>query len=390
MDKKDPVDVFEAEGVEDSRSTVEQLTLFSVKDKAEDIYRGFPEYEQRDLRPWRTVTVSIRSEADYLAFKKAIGADKLRMTGGLNSHNFWYPPNEPQNWSAKEWSSEIPETPSVTPEAEDLDPSGVVIDVEEGLLDLRPSDSLGPFLERVARYKPTINTERLATLAKGQIKEEIVSPLEARWYESLEESRPDYGIYNDDLYIAEAWHCWASYSRKYLRFIRANKESLFSDVRRVVDLGCGFGYTTRALKEIFPEAEVVGTQLEGTLQHEVATGLGRDHGFTVAGSIRDIGAADLIFASEYFEHIEAPIAHLLDVLHETRPRRLVIANAFGTRAAGHFLEYLPRPYTTYFGLSGKQVAKLFRETLRRRGYEPTETTAWNNRPRLWELRGTVE
>ena len=395
----DPIDVYGMEGIDDRSEKVSQLALFSVRDEPEDVWRSMPDYEQRALTPYRSVTVQFRTEHDYVAFKKLIGADKLREAGGLNTHNFWYPPIEPKKWSEKEWVSEVTDPPSIAPEAEDIDPEGVVIDAEErayleaglplvyepveGVLDLRPSDSLGPFLDRVARHKPTIDKEALATLARAQIRDEAINPLEPRWYKSLEERNPDYGIYADDLYIAEAWHCWASYSRKYLRFVRANREELFSDVSRIVDLGCGFGYTSRALKEIFPEAEVIGTQIEGTLQYRVAEMLGQEYGFRVATELEEVGAADLVFASEYFEHIEAPIDHLLNVIDAIEPSRLLIANAFGARAAGHFDNYRANPIASMFVIDHKTTAKLFRKTLRARGYGAIDTPAWNNRPRLW-------
>ena len=44
--------------------------------------------------------------------------------------------------------------------------------------------------------------------------------LAARWYASLDAGRPDFTIYDDPVYLAEAFLCWREYSRKYLRALR--------------------------------------------------------------------------------------------------------------------------------------------------------------------------
>ena len=54
-----------------------------------------------------------------------------------------------------------------------------------------------------------------------------------------------------------------------------------------------------------------GTNLDGTLQMSVARTMAADYDFTMAGDPNDLaGPTDLVFASEYFEHIDAPISHL--------------------------------------------------------------------------------
>lgn len=149
----------------------------------------------------------------------------------------------------------------------------------------------------------------------------------------------------------------------------------------VVDLGCGFGYTTAALKESFPEACVVGTNIRDTLQWKVARKVGLEKGFTVGSSPKDVGKrADLVFASEYFEHFQKPIEHLEDVLHRLEPRSMVIANSFGSRSVGHFDEYLHEGST----ISNKAVGRSFNRYLRSKGYRLMETGFWNGRPAVWE------
>lgn len=72
----------------------------------EGVWQGMPAMAQRDLTPWRTVHVHFATEEAYNHFKKLIGADGLRASGGLNSHSFWYPPIEPMNWTTLVWKSD--------------------------------------------------------------------------------------------------------------------------------------------------------------------------------------------------------------------------------------------------------------------------------------------
>jgi SAM-dependent methyltransferase len=216
----------------------------------------------------------------------------------------------------------------------------------------------------VAYYKG--NTDARATLRSMQ-------ELEQRWYESLKTGAPDYSVYEHDYFLTEAWACWAVYSRKYVKAVAR----LGLDVQSVADLGCGIGYTTAALKEVFPHAVVCGTQIEGSTQFKVAEQLGQRHGFAVYGAVQ--GPVDLVFASEYFEHFQRPIEHLENVLNVAAPKFLVIANAFGSTSIGHFNVYLWRdkPIVNY------QIGRLFNDALRRSGYEMLPTGFWNNRPTVW-------
>src|SRR5690349_16232207 len=77
--------------------------------------------------------------------------------------------------------------------------------------------------------------------------------LERRWYASLGAGAPDFSVYDSDLYIAEVWACWAVYSRRYLRGLAGVRGTL-GHVGNAVDLGCGIGLTTGALKQVLPRA----------------------------------------------------------------------------------------------------------------------------------------
>jgi SAM-dependent methyltransferase len=213
--------------------------------------------------------------------------------------------------------------------------------------------------------------------------------LQVRWYRALASGSPDWSVYAAPEYLAEAWACWSFYSRKYLRHIRDRKSlppwgiaGRIEDGAKIVDLGCGIGMTTAALTELYPRAQVIGTNLPDTLQTKIAKGLGRAYGFQVVDGTAAIrGATSLVFASEYFEHFEAPIDHLREVLRDLRPKRLIIANTFNAKSTGHFDRYS----VDGSFVDGPTTSRLFGRELRASGYQRLEANLWNNRPAVWDL-----
>lgn len=253
------------------------------------------------------------------------------------------------------------------------------------VLDLyRPADFLN--LLR-ASYWPTATlpaeAEQALRYYRGtRVQREATRPfqsLEARWYRSLAFGAPDYSVYAEPSMLAEMWACWVLYSRPYLRSLVKNTD-LMAQLRHpyvIADLGNGLGLTTAALAEIFPSASVYGTNLRQTAQWEIASHLGSQYCFALYPAVT--GPTDFIFASEYFEHIERPIEHLLDILTICRPQVLIIANAFGARSVGHFETY--RHGTTQ--LPAPLIGRQFNKTLRQQGYTTVQTGFWNARPTYW-------
>lgn len=214
----------------------------------------------------------------------------------------------------------------------------------------------------------------------------IFRELEAKWYSSLNNA-PDYSIYDDKYFICDLWACWVVYSRKYLKAISSPKslfgKSIVSDienVRSVLDLGCGFGYTTAALKELYPEASIYGTNIETSSQWRVASFYGELWKFNLLPDFHTLKKIDLVFASEYFEHIETPIDHLEDIIKTLGPDAFIIANSFNTISIGHFNEYKVNSDS----ISGKRTSRLFNNCLRDHHYEKVKTKCWNNRPAYWK------
>lgn len=217
--------------------------------------------------------------------------------------------------------------------------------------------------------------------------------LTERWYQDLECSIPQaYTVYDHEKYYQDVWNCFIGYSRRYLRDLR-NKpvvnDKTFREYidypRAVVDLGCGIGYSTLGLAEIFPDSAIYGTNLMDTRQWNFCKRLFKDQ-----PNIELVGSAfeahqqtpvDIIFASEYFEHIYDCYAHIEDLALHVRPKYFVLANAFNTHSIGHFTEY---DYFDEKVIPQKKASRLFNETLVKCGYVKMKTTFFNNKPTIWE------
>lgn len=222
--------------------------------------------------------------------------------------------------------------------------------------------------------------------------------LENRWYESLASGSPDYSIYDGVAYLVESWVCWKVYSREYLKSIfttgflknsNGDKTVRMFDyighVNTVVDLGCGIGYTTAALKEAYPSAWVVGTNVVGSNQWKVCNEISNTCGFDMKERLADIGEVDMVFASEYFEHFQAPIDHLVDVIETLRPKHILFANTFTANSPGHFNEYMVGGRL----IDRRKVSRLFSKTLNEYGYVKRTTSCWNSRPTYFERDSSV-
>jgi 2-polyprenyl-3-methyl-5-hydroxy-6-metoxy-1,4-benzoquinol methylase len=211
--------------------------------------------------------------------------------------------------------------------------------------------------------------------------------LDQRWYDSLDAGTPDYSVYAPDIYLAHVWACWSVYSKKTVKDLCNTKLcepggviSLISPNSTIADLGCGLGYTTAALKQILPGSTVYGTNFPGTTQRKFAEQMGDEYGFKILNDTTENPfKVDVIFASEYFEHIEDPTQHLKDLCDKNDPQMFIMANAFGAKSHGHFNVY------KNFGesVTNKEISRHFSKYLRSRGYKKVETKMWNARPAIW-------
>lgn len=207
--------------------------------------------------------------------------------------------------------------------------------------------------------------------------------LEEYWYKTI-----DYSVYDNPYYLADIWAGWIIYSSKYLKSIQSSK-SLYDksivydigDIHSIIDLGCGVGYTTGGLKELFPRARVYGTNLKDSCQYKIAKSISKNHMFNTIPDIHSISKVDLVFASEYFEHILRPVEHLLDIINTLKPGYFLIANSFNTVSIGHFKTYKHKEIS----IPSNKISRLFNTALRNFGYEKVQTKLWNQRPSYWKL-----
>ena len=217
--------------------------------------------------------------------------------------------------------------------------------------------------------------------------------LTGRWYRSLSAGDPDYSVYDDEFYFTDLWLCWLIYSRKYLRSLTkartvADEHSILDivgSVPAVIDVGCGIGYSTAALAQLFPRSKVYGLNLADTKQYRFCQEMSAQYKFTLVSELSSIPIKNgLVFASEYFEHIESPINHLQDVIRCLRPKFFLIANSFNTYGLGHFKRYKhidANGRTRVYDQS--KLSRGFNSALKASGYTKVRTKLWNNKPALY-------
>ena len=276
------------------------------------------------------------------------------------------------------------------------------------ILDIKPTDALEDFLDLYASVDD-IDKDKARDYIKKTLKfysnpsdnrEHLLHEqiLENKWYDKLEnENIPWYDVYGEKYYFTNTWCCWVIYSRLYLKAIGKENSmfdksilSHFGDLKSIADLGCGISYTTAALKQLYPEANVSGVNLRDTVQWKLCEKMSKKHGFEMKGGIDELGQTDLVFASEYFEHIYDAGDHLIDVIEKLSPKHLVMANAFNTRSIGHFWKYgnekirdSKKGIAPGHEIGAEKMGRLFTRILNDRGYKKQKTKLWNNRPQIW-------
>lgn len=249
------------------------------------------------------------------------------------------------------------------------------------------ADTFGKHIDNF--NKEVFVQESIALKQRVRGKSVIVPKCDAvmdRWYDSLNIEDPDYSVYSDINVLQDVWVCWALYSRVYLKDIQRRTtndipiiESM-GKIKCVLDIGNGIGYSTAGLSELFPKASIHGLNVKDSFQYKICKQVSKKYGFKMHHDIKKLGKVSLLFASEYFEHHHDPVDHLNEVISITEPKNIIIANSFGTRSIGHFIDYV------YQGkvVSGKEINSIFNKRLSYLGYKKQKTTCWNNRPMFWK------
>ena len=218
-----------------------------------------------------------------------------------------------------------------------------------------------------------------------------ITSLTDTWEKSLHTGSPDYSVYADNKYLNEAYISWTNYSREYCKRLRKwlpehSDEINPNDISSVLDLGCGIAYTTIALSDIFPNAVVFGTNEPCTPQLEFDKLITAPFdNINIVGNFEAGEHIDVIFASEFFEHIDAPIDFLEKLIRTYSPNYIIFANTFGKMATGHFHTY----NVNGEAIEGKNMSRKFSKYLKLNGYGPVKTGFFNNRPYIYKKNANI-
>lgn len=204
--------------------------------------------------------------------------------------------------------------------------------------------------------------------------------LEKRWYETY-----DYSVYDDKYYFTDVFYCWWKYSRQYIDRIHRSPlyQELTENVHSVLDVGNGIGYSTRQLKTIFPSCDVYGLNMKDTNQYLFNQMYGLVHNYKMIYDVNQVQQIDLIFASEFLEHIDTPIDYL-NKLMNLRPKYIILANSFNTISVGHFNTY----FVDGLPVDQSKISRMCNNHIRKT-YTKLNTGFWNNKPNVWKLNPPV-
>ena len=269
------------------------------------------------------------------------------------------------------------------------------------IVDTRPRDLKKQFAKEYSDHLEldSLSTyDRIITYGYDEHNSAFFKELTERWYHLLDSKGLEeaYSVYGDPYYFVDVIHCFLNYSRQYLRSLRQPSMpdgrsflKTTEDAKVIVDIGCGIGYSTIALKEYYPNAKVYGINLRDTDQWKFCAAMGEKHGFEMVGDITEIPErVDVVFASEYFEHICDPITHVQDIVTAANPKYFVIANAFNTWSIGHFLNYSVRRPLGVQEIPQGKISRAFNDELRVLGYDKLKTTFYNQKPNIWFSRAS--
>lgn len=235
------------------------------------------------------------------------------------------------------------------------------------------------------KYKKELNAKHL--YKQWLVGSPNVEALINKWLLSLENNSPDFSIYCDDAYLNDVFACWKNFSRKNLILIKRYFENKNKQkIKYVLDMGCGIGYTTLALSEIFPEAIIYGENLKDTLQYSVMKEVSANNKnikiVDEKSFLTKVPKVDILICFEFFEHLQEPIDMMITLLEKYMPKYFIFANSFTTlHAAGHFSVY----YYNGEEYTGKEISRLFNKIAKEKfGYVEVKTGFWNNRPKIYK------
>ncbi len=213
---------------------------------------------------------------------------------------------------------------------------------------------------------------------------ELFQQLTEEWYTQLDNNSllDAYRVYDDEYYFVDIFNCYVTYSRDYIK--RIVKSSVYEELKHAksfVDIGCGISYSTCALKQVFPQAQGYAINLKNTKQWQFCEKMSNKYDFKLIENVQEIDhEVDVLFASEYFEHIQNPTKHFQEIVDTINPKYFIIANAFNTWSIGHYRTY---EYENEI-VDQSKISRLFNNYIRANGYEQVKCNIWNSKPTVWK------
>jgi hypothetical protein len=178
------------------------------------------------------------------------------------------------------------------------------------------------------------------------------------------------------------------YEYKEKELINRSVYSTFNNPSKVIDLGAGIGISTLDMKrDLFPYAKVYYHNLVG--QQWVFAKKLFAHNKLDVKMVQDystVGATDIVFAFDYFEHFYKPIVELANTLNYLKPKYIMETTDFTHAFIGHFPEYNILLDGKDELIRHKKTRTYFSEYLLSNGYmlHPISATFWNGEPRIWQ------
>lgn len=177
------------------------------------------------------------------------------------------------------------------------------------------------------------------------------------------------------------------YEYKEKELIDRRVYSTFNNPNKVIDLGAGIGVSTLDMKrDLFPYAKVYYHNLTGQ-QWDFAKKLFASNKINVkmVQDYSDVGATDIVFAFDYFEHFQSPMKELDRVLTSLKPKYIMETTDFTHAFIGHFPEYNVLLRDEEF-IAHRKTRAYFSAFLEANGYllHSVSKTFWNGEPRIWE------